>query len=104
MSRYYNLTWRCPVDSGFYYKLRLHFCNIIPQYKKIGDVMFMILMNNLMAEEQADLFHWTQGSRYAVFKDYGVFMTDAYGHGGKQDLSGLNCFRILSRKNTVMLI
>ncbi|KAJ9562413.1 hypothetical protein OSB04_007573 [Centaurea solstitialis] len=86
MSRYYNLTWRLPVDSGFYYKLRLHFCNIIPQYKKKADVIFTILMNNVTAEDYADLFDWTQGSGYAVFKDYGVFINDPDGRGSKRDL------------------
>ncbi|KAI7735878.1 hypothetical protein M8C21_032295 [Ambrosia artemisiifolia] len=50
LSQDYNLTWMLPVDSGFYYMLRLHFCNIIPQYTKKA------------AEEAADLFNWTQGS------------------------------------------
>ncbi|XP_024977853.1 receptor-like protein kinase FERONIA [Cynara cardunculus var. scolymus] len=86
MSDNYNLTWILPVDSGFYYKLRLHFCNIIPQYTKRGQVVFRIFINNQTAEDEADLFHWTQGSGYAVFKDYVVFVNDPDGRQSKQDL------------------
>ncbi|XP_022012786.2 receptor-like protein kinase FERONIA [Helianthus annuus] len=82
----YNLTWILPVDSGFYYMLRLHFCNIIPQYTKKGDVRFRIFINNQTAEQYADVFCWTQGSGYPVFKDYMVFVNSNGGHQSKQDL------------------
>ncbi|PWA83759.1 malectin-like carbohydrate-binding domain-containing protein [Artemisia annua] len=82
----YNLTWILPVDSGFYYMLRLHFCSIIPQYTKPRQVVFTIFINNQTAEEEADLFDWTQGSGHPVFKDYVVFVTDPDGHRSKQDL------------------
>ncbi|KAK1421974.1 hypothetical protein QVD17_24781 [Tagetes erecta] len=85
-SKTYNLTWILPVDSGFYYMLRLHFCNIIPQYKKKGGTVFKIYINNITAEEKADLFVWTQGSEYPVFKDYVVFVNDPNGHRSKQEL------------------
>ncbi|GJY41987.1 receptor-like protein kinase FERONIA [Tanacetum coccineum] len=85
LAKRYNLTWILPVDSGFYYMLRLHFCNIIPQYTK-GQMFFKIFINNQTAEEEADLFYWTQGSGYPVYKDYVVFVTDPDGHRSKQDL------------------
>ncbi|KAI3760860.1 hypothetical protein L1987_51260 [Smallanthus sonchifolius] len=86
LSDKYNLTWILPVDSGFYYMLRLHFCNIIPQYTNRGQVVFKIFINNQTAEVEADLFYWTQGSGYPVFKDYIVFVSDPDGRRSKQDL------------------
>ncbi|KAK1432937.1 hypothetical protein QVD17_09840 [Tagetes erecta] len=82
----YNLTWILPVDSGFFYKLRLHFCNIIPQYTKRGQVLFNVFINNQTADEEIDLFRLTQGSGYPVFKDYVVFVHDPDGNRGKRDL------------------
>ncbi|XP_023766905.1 receptor-like protein kinase FERONIA [Lactuca sativa] len=86
LSRHYNLTWLLPVDSGFYYKLRLHFCNIIPQYTKQGAVVFSIFINNQTAEDQADVFYWSGGTGLPVFQDYVVFVYDFDGSGRKQDL------------------
>ncbi|KAF5791931.1 putative protein kinase RLK-Pelle-CrRLK1L-1 family [Helianthus annuus] len=82
----YNLTWLLSVDSGFYYKLRLHFCNIIPQYTERGQVVFKIFINNQTADEEIDLFHLTQDSGYPVYKDYIVFVNDPDRSGGKQDM------------------
>ncbi|KAI3726174.1 hypothetical protein L1987_65971 [Smallanthus sonchifolius] len=63
LSDSYNLTWILPVDSGFYYILRLHFCNIIPQYNKSGQVLFKIFINNQTADEEVDLFNLTPGPK-----------------------------------------
>ncbi|KAL7606495.1 hypothetical protein Lser_V15G20366 [Lactuca serriola] len=86
LSMSYNLTWLLPVDSGFYYMLRLHFCNIIPQYTFKGQMIFKIFINNQTAEDEADLFLWTQGSGYPIFRDYIVFVSDPDGQRSKQDL------------------
>ncbi|CAI9283089.1 unnamed protein product [Lactuca saligna] len=86
LSQHYNLTWALPVDSGFYYLLRLHFCNIIPQYTKKFQMVFKIFINNQTAEHDADPFFWTQGSGCPVYKDYGVYVADPDGKGNKQDL------------------
>ncbi|KAK1432938.1 hypothetical protein QVD17_09841 [Tagetes erecta] len=85
-SNKYNLTWILPVDSGSYYKLRLHFCNIIPQYTKTRQVIFTVFIHNQTADEEIDLFYLTQGSGYPVFKDYVVFVNDPDGSRGKRDL------------------
>ncbi|KAL4581970.1 hypothetical protein LXL04_006504 [Taraxacum kok-saghyz] len=82
-----RLTWLLPVDSGFYYVIRLHFCSIIKQYTSKGEAIFKIFINNQTAEEYADLFDWTPGSGYAVFKDYCLFVGDSGNQGSKPDLS-----------------
>ncbi|KAF5766136.1 putative non-specific serine/threonine protein kinase [Helianthus annuus] len=82
----YNLTWILPVDSGFYYMLRLHFCHIIPQYTKQGQVVFKIFINNQTADEELDQLNLTQGSGYPIFKDYIVFVNDPDGSRCKQHL------------------
>ncbi|KAJ0712310.1 putative protein kinase RLK-Pelle-CrRLK1L-1 family [Helianthus annuus] len=85
-SNRYNLTWILGVDSGFYYMLRLHFCNIIPQYNKSSQVIFKIFINNQTADDEIDLFQLTQGSGYPVIKDYIVFVKEPNHSRGKQDL------------------
>ncbi|KAI3669941.1 hypothetical protein L6452_41441 [Arctium lappa] len=86
MSELYNLTWLLPVDSGFYYMIRLHFCNIIPQYNTSGQTIFTISMNNQTAEKEADPLYWTQGNGHPVFKDYVLFVSDPDNPESKQDL------------------
>ncbi|KAI3777025.1 hypothetical protein L1987_46818 [Smallanthus sonchifolius] len=76
----YNLTWILPVDSGFYYMLRLHVCNIIPEYtNKINLVVFNIFINNQTAENEADPFIWNSGIGNPIFKDY--IKSDVYSFG-----------------------
>nr|XP_043617104.1 receptor-like protein kinase FERONIA [Erigeron canadensis] len=82
----YNLTWRLPVDSGFNYMLRLHFCNIIPQYTKREQVRFYIFIKNQTVEKDFDPFYGTQGRGYPIFKDYVVHVDSPDGRPSKQDL------------------
>ncbi|KAJ9562409.1 hypothetical protein OSB04_007569, partial [Centaurea solstitialis] len=87
LSEYYNLTWILPVDYGFYYLIRLHFCNLIPDYNRSGLMVFTIFINNQTAEDEADPLFWTQGKAHPVFKDYVLFVGDPDNGGkGKQDL------------------
>ncbi|GJT15990.1 receptor-like protein kinase FERONIA [Tanacetum coccineum] len=82
----YNLTWILPVDSGFNYMLRLHFCSIIPEYTQKNELIFTVFVNNQTAEQEVDLFQWTQGRGYPVYKDYVVFVNPPDGRKSKQDL------------------
>ncbi|XVF81704.1 hypothetical protein PTKIN_Ptkin15bG0176800 [Pterospermum kingtungense] len=68
----YNLTWDFPVDSGFNYFVRLHFCEFQIEITKQGDRKFQIFLANLTAETQADVIVWSGGNGFPVYKDYVV--------------------------------
>ncbi|PWA56807.1 serine/threonine/dual specificity protein kinase, catalytic domain-containing protein [Artemisia annua] len=84
-----TFTWKLPVDLGFRYLVRLHFCqHELPDSKraKKGHGEFGILVNNQIAETNADVTKWGGGYGVAVYKDY---VTTIRGDkmDGKTDLS-----------------
>ena len=69
-----NLTWGLPVDMGFNYLVRLHFCEIeakisIPEARR-----FTIYIDYQLAEEDADVVGWTDGKYRPYFKNYVVMI------------------------------
>ncbi|KAI8529116.1 hypothetical protein RHMOL_Rhmol12G0201100 [Rhododendron molle] len=80
-----NFTWRLPVDLGFRYLLRLHFCELEYEIKESGRMEFTIFVNEQVVEAKGDLIHWSGGNGVAVFKDYVVIM-DGERMEGKRDL------------------
>jgi hypothetical protein len=67
-----NLTLKLPVDPGFYYLVRLHFCEIVFPITKPSQRVFKIHIDNKIAEEWADVIMWTQRNETPVYKDYVV--------------------------------
>jgi hypothetical protein len=67
-----NLTLKLPVDPGFYYLVRLHFCEIVFPITKPSQRVFKIFIDNKIAEEWADVIMWTQRNETPVYKDYVV--------------------------------
>ncbi|MBA0832261.1 hypothetical protein Goarm_016662 [Gossypium armourianum] len=82
----YNLTWEFPVDSGFNYYVRLHFCEFQIEVTKQGDRVFEIFLANLTAETQADVITWSTGNGFPVYRDYVV----AIGRNGNQKQQNLS--------------
>ncbi|XP_057739180.1 receptor-like protein kinase FERONIA [Arachis stenosperma] len=67
-----NLTWEFPVDSGFTYMLRLHFCELDPNITKTGDRVFNIYIAGQLAEDRANVLRWSKQKGIAVQRDYAV--------------------------------
>ncbi|KAB2022405.1 hypothetical protein ES319_D07G208200v1 [Gossypium barbadense] len=82
----YQLTWEFPVDSGFNYFVRLHFCEFQIEITKEGDRVFEILLANLIAETRADVITWSSGNGIPVYRDY-VVSIGKKGNQKQQNLS-----------------
>ncbi|MCL7044823.1 hypothetical protein MKW94_014579 [Papaver nudicaule] len=85
INKNYNLTWLFSVDRGFFYLVRLHFCEIESVITKVNQRMFVIFINNQTATDQADVITWTGniGNGIAYIKDYVVNVPKGE---GQQDL------------------
>ncbi|KAI4352420.1 hypothetical protein L6164_006674 [Bauhinia variegata] len=79
-----NLTWEFPVNSGFSYMLRLHFCEINPDIKLLSDRVFYIYIDDKLAEDHADVLQWSKQMGVPVYRDYAV---PIFGNVKKYNLS-----------------
>ncbi|KAJ9159241.1 hypothetical protein P3X46_024761 [Hevea brasiliensis] len=66
----HSARWSFPVDFGFYYLVRLHFCEISSRIHKDGKRVFHVYINNQTAEDNADIFHWSHGVGIPIYRDY----------------------------------
>ncbi|KAK1265679.1 Receptor-like protein kinase FERONIA [Acorus gramineus] len=71
----FNLSWTVPVDAGFTYLVRLHFCEIAYPVTEINMRVFDIFINNQTAEKNFDVLvqNNRMGLGVPVYKDYIVF-------------------------------
>ncbi|XP_031485298.1 receptor-like protein kinase FERONIA [Nymphaea colorata] len=81
----YNLTWFIRVDNGFFYMLRLHFCEIQSEFYKINQRVFNVFVNNQTAGSQLDVIAYATNevpSNYGgvpVYRDYAIFVSGDVG-------------------------
>ncbi|XP_058209487.1 receptor-like protein kinase FERONIA [Rhododendron vialii] len=70
----YNLTWIFTVDSGFYYFVRLHFCELDQNITKINQRVFNIYLYNQTAQSGADVIAWAHNNGVPTYQDYLVWV------------------------------
>ncbi|KAG0584634.1 hypothetical protein M758_3G225800 [Ceratodon purpureus] len=68
----FNLTWIFPIDLGYTYFVRLHFCELLSS--TIGQRIFNIYVNNQTAENGIDVISKTGHADYAMYRDYLIRM------------------------------
>ncbi|GFZ19224.1 malectin/receptor-like protein kinase family protein [Actinidia rufa] len=89
----FNFTWKLPVDLGFRYLLRFHFCELEYEITENGHKEFSIYVNEQMAEANADLIKWGGRNGVALYRDY-VVMMNGDRMEGKRDLLIALCPRM----------
>ncbi|KAK1283995.1 Receptor-like protein kinase FERONIA [Acorus calamus] len=83
----YKLTWIATVDAGFYYLVRLHFCEIIYPVTKVNMRVFDVFINNMTAVQGLDVIAYTEGGGIGVpiYLDFIVFFPNTSA-SSQQDL------------------
>ncbi|GKV50162.1 hypothetical protein SLEP1_g56875 [Rubroshorea leprosula] len=71
-----NLTWIFPVDAGFSYLVRLHFCELWKEVTGSGQHVFDIFINQQKAARHVDVFEESGGHGFPIYKDY-IVMGDS---------------------------
>ncbi|MED6172750.1 hypothetical protein PIB30_052921 [Stylosanthes scabra] len=69
-----NLTWEFPLDFGFNYMIRLHFCELDPDINVPSDRAFNIYVAGQLVEHDASVLTWTKQKGIAVQRDYVVMI------------------------------
>ncbi|XP_022948799.1 receptor-like protein kinase FERONIA [Cucurbita moschata] len=61
-------------NPGFFYMIRLHFCEFQKELNDTDDRVFLIYIANTIAETGADVFRWAGGKDIPYYRDYAVNM------------------------------
>ncbi|XP_047314360.1 receptor-like protein kinase FERONIA [Impatiens glandulifera] len=70
-----NLTWSFSLDTGFFYLVRLHFCEIVSYITQNNQREFAVYFNGTIAEKHVDIYQWSGGVGFPLHKDYIIDLT-----------------------------
>ncbi|KAG2307881.1 hypothetical protein Bca52824_027629 [Brassica carinata] len=70
----FNLTWLFPVDAGFNYLVRLHFCETRAEVNGPNQRIFTIFIRNQIAMLEMDVIGMSGGSRIPMYLDFSVYV------------------------------
>ncbi|KAL3523577.1 hypothetical protein ACH5RR_016411 [Cinchona calisaya] len=85
VNQMYNFTWKIPIELGFGYLVRLHFCELDDGMAESEQREFSVLINNQIAETKVDVIRWSGGNGIPVYRDYMVKIEGNKG-GSSSDL------------------
>ena len=69
-----NLTWGSPIETGFNYPMRLHFCEIDTRIHVSSSSVFTIYTDYQLAKEMANVILWADDNNTPYYKDYVVMI------------------------------
>ena len=85
LNKLLNLTWEFPVDSGFIYFIRFHFCELDPNITSAGDRVFIVYLQGNVVGEQFDVMKWTRNQKgLAVQRNYAVLIPKSESNSNKK--------------------
>ncbi|KAK4477556.1 hypothetical protein RD792_016788 [Penstemon davidsonii] len=67
-----NLTWKRSVDVGFRYLVRIHFCELGLKMAETRNVMFKVIVNEMIVDSEIDLIKERNENGYLWYRDYMV--------------------------------
>ncbi|GMH23125.1 hypothetical protein Nepgr_024968 [Nepenthes gracilis] len=79
-----NLTWTFSINPGFFYLVRLHFCEVFANISKSNQRVFNIYLNNQTAFPGFDVVGLAHGNGIPLFSDFVVLVPP--GGDTQQDL------------------
>ncbi|KAL3813479.1 hypothetical protein ACJIZ3_014747 [Penstemon smallii] len=80
-----NLTWKRFVDVGFRYLVRIHFCELGLKMAETRNVMFKVIVNEMIVDSEIDLIKERNENGYLWYRDY-VVVIKGRKQEGRRDL------------------
>ncbi|GLT63434.1 hypothetical protein SLA2020_359990, partial [Shorea laevis] len=65
-----NMTWKFYVDGGFFYLVRLHFCELLRNVTGPNQHVFEIFINNQTVATCFDVFRESGGNGFPMYREY----------------------------------